>query len=115
MTPSIRSLACVPPSNVPARGSIDTVGGISSASPQVDSNRPGLFFFFFVLFAFFIQIFTPVAAEHNKADILSKFERRMLTIPFVVPERMLQWAAQRGFIEFEYECSSDNRFPVAVV
>jgi hypothetical protein len=39
----------------------------------------------------------------------------MLTIPFVVPERMLQWAAQRGFIEFEYDGGADNRVPVAVV
>ena len=39
----------------------------------------------------------------------------MLTIPLVVPESMLQWAAQRGFIEFEYEGVADNRVPVAVV
>jgi len=42
-------------------------------------------------------------------------KRNMLTIPLVVPERMLQWAAQRGFIEFEYEGVADNRVPVAVV
>ena len=44
-----------------------------------------------------------------------RLQEKMLTIPLVVPESMLQWAAQRGFIEFEYEGVADNRVPVAVV
>lgn len=27
----------------------------------------------------------------------------MLTIPLLVPERVIQWAASKGYIEFEYE------------
>jgi hypothetical protein len=120
MTPSTRSLACVPPSNVPARGSIDTVGGISSASPEwcyppLKNLRNVPFFFSLLLYCLtFLSSFFLCQFKIQRRNG-ERLQEKMLTIPLVVPESMLQWAAQRGFIEFEYEGVADNRVPVAVV